>query len=58
MSWAFGKSLVMLLRAMDAEGVLPRAPTSAGIWECVCDTAECELCVCHGFLSVSSLSVG
>lgn len=35
MPWGFGKSLVTLLRAMDAEGVLHRAPTSAGIGECV-----------------------
>lgn len=48
--WGFGESLVMLLRAVDAEGELHRAPTSAGIWGSVCDTAVSSLCA-SGVLS-------
>lgn len=57
----FGKSLVMLLRAVDAEGVLHRAPTAAGIWESGVTQLNVLLsgrCVCQGFPSISSLSEG
>lgn len=56
MPWGFGRSLVMLLRAVDAEGVLHRAPTSAGIWESVCDTAAC-VCVCVSGVPLCLLTV-
>lgn len=55
--WALGKSLVVLLRAVDAgEGC-------TGIWESGCDTAECvvtecEVCVSVRGSSISSLSLG
>lgn len=47
----------MQLRAMDAEALLYRAPTSVGVWEYTCDTTEPLMWLTGGgVLSISLFS--